>query len=364
MNEFKGRLYYEGASDPVAVSARLLNKTIILTSGDGETTSIPVREIDVEEGGDLGDRVKIHHRKSSTLVVFNGHEFLEHIEENCPNLENLTHSKKVKAKVKNALWLTGKGWGILVASVCGFVLVCYLSLDFFVNIAVDRIPPSVEEAIGSTAVTDKEIGTATKNKTKSQVATLKRIQNIGDKLVKASGNKSYKFKFFIRETDEVNAFAAPGGYLVVNTGLIDLSKSDDELAGVIGHEIGHVLHRDTMRRLLHSSGLGICLAIITGGTVNDKSIRVLIPALQHLENLSFSRNQEAAADKLSVELALKAGYKPDAMAALFKRMEKDSLGIPKEALALISSHPITADRIKAIQEEAIRKRAELGIPAQ
>ena len=349
MKEFKARLYIKDASDPVAAVATVSGGNIVLDYGE-KPLYLPVSEVVIKEGGELGDRVRVSHSSTKTVVLFSGHDFLDELESRHPDLDVVKASRAVKQKVKHAVLIRGSHVGIILGVVASIVLVFYLSFDLWVDMAADKVPVSVEETIGEVGLPKKLL----KDEKKSSL--VKRVNDIGAKLVATAGASPYKFHFYVEESKVVNAYSLPGGNIVVMSKLINEAKSDDELAGVLAHEIGHVVHRDSLRRILHTSGLGMCIAIVTGGTVTNKQLAVLIPTMKELERLNYSRVQEAAADKLAVELSLKAGYRPEALIEFFKRLQKDEEGIPAAALLLVSDHPLTADRIKAIEAEAAQQR--------
>lgn len=363
MEEFEARLYLGSAAEPVAATVSL-NQSLVKIDYDEKTEEYPVNDIQVEEGGHLGDRVRVKFTGADRLLVLSGHQFLDYLESKHPELESVKKSKAVKNKVKHSNIIRGSHVLICLGVLFGIGLAAYFSLDIFVDMAASNVPVEAEELIGSMVVPESRLSQVLKNtKTgnEERFKKLARIKTIGNKLVKAIGETPYTFRFDILENKEVNAFAAPGGYIYVLDGLIKEAKSDDEIAGVLAHEIGHVVHRDCLKRLLHTSGLSICIAIATGGTVSNEQAKVLIPTLQQLESLSYSRGQEANADQIGVELSLKAGYEPEALAGFFQRLEKEQENMPKAAMLFLSDHPMGVDRVKAIKKEAEIQRKKLGI---
>lgn len=146
----------------------------------------------------------------------------------------------------------------------------------------------------------------------------------------------------IANINMVNAVALPGGKVVIFRGLLQEAKNADELAGVLGHEIGHVRNRDVMQSLLRQTGLSILLG---GANTNAAG------ALNTLVSSRFSREAEAAADDYSIKLMQKAAISPDATAGFFERLSGDEKKMGKAAAALgyLSSHPVSASREKAFR---------------
>lgn len=149
------------------------------------------------------------------------------------------------------------------------------------------------------------------------------------------GNRDFKVR--VANIDMVNAVALPGGTIIVFRGLLQEAKSPDELAGVIGHEIGHVRNRDVMQSLLRQAGLSLLLGGV-GGDAGSYT-NTLISA-------SYSRDAEAEADKYSIRLMQKAGVSPEDTAGFFARLaaEEAKLGKVKAALGYLSSHPLSDTR--------------------
>jgi len=144
---------------------------------------------------------------------------------------------------------------------------------------------------------------------------------------------------------EANAIALPGGHIYVFEGLIDRSRSPDELAGVIAHEIGHVAHRDGTRSLLQSAGLsflfGMLLGDFTGGGVVVIAARTVVQS-------AYSREVESAADLYGVSLMARAGADARAFAAILDRIA----GAAEPGVKILLDHPQTKDRIVAINAAA------------
>jgi Zn-dependent protease with chaperone function len=149
-----------------------------------------------------------------------------------------------------------------------------------------------------------------------------------------------------------NAVALPGGRVYLFEGLLKLAESPDEVAGVLAHELGHVAGRDGLRKLLQTSGsaflLGLLFGDVTGGGVIVFGAQVLIDS-------RYSRQAEAAADNFAADLMLKLGRPPAALGAILNRL---GAGIGS-ALAFISSHPVTAERMQLLEA---RDRPATGTP--
>ena len=142
-----------------------------------------------------------------------------------------------------------------------------------------------------------------------------RVNEVGQRIASISGRKEVKYTFRVIDKDDVNAFALPGGYVFIFKGLVDKVSKDDELAAVIAHEIAHVVARHSIKRLQGGVGYNILqiLMAVTGGGRSDAG---RIDAAFGQLMMSYSREDEALADKLAVKYLKEAGYDPWAVVSL------------------------------------------------
>ena len=180
------------------------------------------------------------------------------------------------------------------------------------------------------------------------------VNRIGQILV---GNSDAKVPFTIRviDSEEINAFAFPGGYLYVNSGLIRAAQDEAELAGVMAHEIGHVAARHAARQRTRSQmfNLASIPLIFVGGGIGvamQQAAALAIP----FSMTKFSRSFEAEADYLGVEYVYNAGYDPQAFISFFERLQAREKQKPGFIARAFSSHPQTSDRIQKTQMEIAR----------
>ena len=177
-----------------------------------------------------------------------------------------------------------------------------------------------------------------------------RLENIGQKVASFSDRKDLIYHFRIVDDKELNAFAIPGGYVYVNSGLINLA-TDNELAGVLGHELGHIAARHSIKRLQTVLGYQLILGIalgLSGNTTMGQAIDIVF----NLVNLGYSRKDEFLADKLAVRYSKRAGYQPYAIVTFFEKLKKESEKKgPNFNLVFLSSHPPITERIKAVENE-------------
>lgn len=166
------------------------------------------------------------------------------------------------------------------------------------------------------------------------------IKHIGDKLTKGS---RYTYQWVIQKDKSVNAFALPGGIVVVNAGLIQKADNADEVAAVLAHEMQHVEQRHSLQSMIHSLGWATLLVVVLG----DVNVATAV-VVHQLGNVYFSRDKEDEADRLCVEALRKANITLQGMPNFLKKLE-DLYG-SNDMMVWMSSHPSTSDRILAIEK--------------
>ena len=183
------------------------------------------------------------------------------------------------------------------------------------------------------------------------------INDLGFRLVAACAKPRDHFQFFVVKDNDVNAFAMPGGYIGVNSGLITITRNEGELAGVMAHEIGHITQNHLQRAfedsrknapLLALVLLGAIAAGASGRSAGDAPIAVLAggQGLLAQREINFTRKDEAEADRAGIKTLANAGFDPNAMAAFFQHMEDVlSTGAGGEVPSFLQDHPVTSQRI-------------------
>jgi beta-barrel assembly-enhancing protease len=182
------------------------------------------------------------------------------------------------------------------------------------------------------------------------------VNRVGQNLVRNSDAR-VPFTIKVIDSDEVNAFALPGGFFYVNSGLILRAQEESELAGVMAHEISHVTARHGTRNAtkgeimqLASIPAMIFIPYSMAGYAMYEGLNLAIP----LTFLKFSRDAEREADFLGLQYMYKAGYDPNSFVTFFERIQADEKRRPGTIPKVFSTHPPTPDRIEAAQKEIAR----------
>jgi predicted Zn-dependent protease len=183
------------------------------------------------------------------------------------------------------------------------------------------------------------------------------VNRLGQNLVNNSDAK-VPFTVKVIDSDEINAFALPGGFMFVNTGLILKAANEAELAGVLAHEIAHVAARHGTKQATRGQLANIAsIPLIFMGGWAGYAIRQAAGLAIPVGFLKFSRGMEQQADHLGLEYMYKAGYDPVAFLDFFERIESLEKKRPGRLASVFASHPPTGNRIKKAQEE-IQKELE------
>lgn len=171
------------------------------------------------------------------------------------------------------------------------------------------------------------------------------VNRVGQNVVLHSDAK-IPFTIKVIDSDEVNAFALPGGFFYVNRGLILAAESESELAGVMAHEIAHVAARHAMENQGKGAALqyGMLAGIIFGGPIASTVLQNGGGILGALSMLKFSRGAEEEADKLGVQYLYAAGYDPQGMSTMFEKLASQNKKKPGTLAKLFASHPQSLDR--------------------
>jgi len=192
------------------------------------------------------------------------------------------------------------------------------------------------------------------------------LRSLGYRLVAHSERQADDFTFFVVRSNDINAFAAPGGYIGVNVGLIHEFESESELAAVLGHEIAHISQRHLVRawESMQKASLPIALAMIGAiiaaqGASGDGTEAALIGGMGLLQqqSINFTRNNEYEADRIGIHTLHRSGFDADAMASTFARIGRAMRANGEETPEFLRTHPVTLSRVTEAKNraEAIRK---------
>ncbi len=233
--------------------------------------------------------------------------------------------------------------------------------------------PAQAQLFGPSAKNDLQLGAEIAEEIEQQIglypwapAAADYLRAVGGRLAAEVNDSRWKFRFQILDEEEPNAFAIPGGGIYASRGLLALINTEDELAGVLAHEIAHVTERHSAKQ--QRKGFLPGLLSVPGNLVG-----VVSPGLGALINVPaeaaggawisrYSRGQEKDADRIGIQTAAKAGYDGEALAVVLDRMEKvvNSESGKKSKSSIFDSHPMTETRLKDIRTRAVSLKRGAG----
>lgn len=236
------------------------------------------------------------------------------------------------------LWLTG---GLVLV-----VGILFIALGLITDLVVARIPVNMEKWLGEQAIQQFSA--------KPNAPLQRRLDSWLSTIPESSGLPRYQFKILLSDTPEVNAIAIPGGHIIVFSGLIQKVESENELAMIVYHELGHFAHRDHLRGLGRGLSLTVASMILFGSdsAANDVIAKTLISF-----QANYSQAQESAADQFGIEMLNRYYHHITGATDFFTRLaEKDSYNIPY----LLASHPHPDDRIAKLNYLIEEKGYKIG----
>lgn len=323
-------LYYDGAQakpNPVYVTYSYANVRVFDYQNKILAEQVLKNGYITETAGQL--YVYLNPGKTSFIVLPPGHPLASTLKEAFDKNDKSWFASLMQQKLLSlVLILAGLG-------------TCLYALSIFVlpGIVLSLITPEQEARLG------KQFFEGYMQGERIDSSATKHLQQFADNMKLTN---KYDLHTYVVMDPEVNAFALPGGYVIVNTGILKKMKSYEELAALLGHEVTHINERHSLRSMLGSISTGIFLSFITGDASGLTSI--LVNNAEQLRQLSFSRKLEQQADDSSIELLIKNNVNPRGMIDLMKRLqEEEKIKVPK----LLSSHPLTQDRINNAKAKTV-----------
>jgi predicted Zn-dependent protease len=226
----------------------------------------------------------------------------------------------------------------------------------FVISCVTTGPGGKTDFIFISSSEEAEIGKQVADEVESTEKILKNIavqsyvDGVGQKIVRICDRRDIKYAFKVIEKNEINAFACPGGYIYVYTGLLETLDNEAQLAAVLSHEVSHLVARHSIKKLQNIYGYSILAQVALG----DKAEGVagdIVNVAATLILQGYSRDNEFEADRYGILYTKNAGYNPEGAVQVFEKLKKMEGSPPPAVLGLLSSHPPAGDRIEKAKSE-------------
>ena len=253
-----------------------------------------------------------------------------------------------------------------VSSVPRILVVLWLLILFPLSARADRLDTAFEKAIGPLFAREFEapFGVDT------DPLLTRYVSHIGETVAAPSPRKDIKTRFVLVGSDVANAYTLPGGYVMVTRGLLDSVDSDDELACILAHEVGHVAKRHATQQIGFNLGFGLLRALLPQKTLGGQGA-TLLAVYSVLRTLYKSRDQEAQADAEGIRFAYAAGYDPAGLVQFFDRLGGYQNRIeeyfathpsPEKRVAAAHKSPLVAHTGVAEREQVVAGYTERGLP--
>ncbi len=238
---------------------------------------------------------------------------------------------------------------LLAIAICVGIWLGFSQIPFFKNKFEPSISIANEEKLG-----DKLFEFYVQNEDIIALPILdSALSAVTERLLTANGKTDYEYKFIVVKDDQINAFALPGGRIVVYSGLIALTDSPEELASVLAHEMGHTEGKHVTKKLVKELGMTLVLSVLTG---TDATI--LSELLRTITSTAFDRKQEKEADNFGLQLLEKAQINPSNFAVVFRKMDQKNSW--DKSMEIISTHPHNSSRI----QNALEYKTQIGFEAK
>jgi len=318
------------------VSVRVEPDGLQITLADGSEQVVPYSVIDVQQGGfDQDSLLFVWPDGSLSLTDPSACQtFLKHVpSELAPQVSRLRQAQAHAQRRTRIGWMVV---GLIVLLPVFLALGLWLQSDRLTEWAIGYVSIETERKLGDLIYEQLSAGQTPAPEFQ------KPIQEIGERVARGT---PYSFQWHVVSDPQVNAFAVPGGHVVVFTGLIQAADSAEEIAGVLAHEVQHVVQRHSLRAMAHDLGWRATLSLLFGswggGAVEGMA--------RQMAGLQFGRSQERAADIGGLAALKQAEIDPRGMVTFFEKLAKKEGGI-----ALLSTHPASDDRAAALKAEIER----------
>ncbi len=339
-SRWKGH-YLDGrtaARHPVLVI--LTREGLTLKKEDDASLWWPFHQVRLTQGSNPGEHARFERAgEFPEALVVTDSGFLEALHQVAPQVRGRFHRPSRRGTRAVIVLLAALG-----AVALGGALYSW-GIPALADFAATRVPVSWEEALG-TQVIDAVVP---RKKRCTDAAGQRALDRIAATLLAAAPRSPYTFRVTVADESEVNALAAPGGYIVIFRGLLEETKTPDELAGVMAHEIQHVLHRHATRGIFRELSMTVLLRVVTGGDISSLEVARMLGGLR------YRRADEETADRDGMRMVQAARIDPQGMAAAYAGLQQQAEKMGEPPIYL-SSHPRTAERLAHLKRMAAAAR--------
>ena len=341
--EFEGGVFHSELPNKRASATFEIDydrETITATANGGREFTLDLDEVRLELAGATGKMLFIRSTTDETIFFSEDANLLKALGETSVRRE--VEELLAKRSRSNQMgWLL---WGGLFAGVVVVALGLFASIQSISGRLVSFIPIEADVKLGEFVgeSMDKEGPEVTED------VIVQPVQQMVDKLT-ANIEEEWNFDVHVIDADIQNAYALPGGYIVVYTGLIEDTERPEQLAGVLAHEISHVTQRHGMSRILEAAGVAIMIDLVLGNVEGIIAFGAEIFSASAVN--AYSRDSETDADVEGLKLMVDAGIDPSGMVEFFQIMEQEEDELTEMIPLWMRSHPEHEERIVVLQAQ-------------
>ncbi len=336
-DRYEGGAFSDQFDKGKSSGALTVRADLVRFEADGGAVEMPYGGMSVKLGGTASRLVFFTHAERPGWTVY------------CPDRSILKHRflaahpdlEESLAKISGHERRGRLGWAVATLLIVGLFFGLSWLKDLLVPVVARQIPPSWEQKLGDAAFAAV--------KAEAKIIHDKQLQEMLEKMVQplfgAIADKRYPFKLHIVDDETLNAFALPGGNVVLHSGLLLEAGGPGEVLGVLAHEIAHVTQQHSMRQMIQQIGLWVILSSLIGDM--SSVMGALAAKSSELVGAKFSRDHERDADDVGWKYLLAGRIDPRGMSDFFVRMRSKRIGsqIAEGALNFLSTHPTTQERL-------------------
>jgi beta-barrel assembly-enhancing protease len=324
---------------------RLMREALEVSPAGGATRLWPYREVRQTQGFYTGEEVRIERggELPETLLIPDT-AFLESLHEVAPGLQLRFHDpRRRSARLR---WTIAAAAGVLAVTAAFYAW----GIPALAAFLAPRVPVAWEESVGQSALVylapperrcgDARLGAA--------------MDEIVRRLTAPAPPSPYTLRVYVVNRTVVNAHALPGGSIVIFKGLLERTRTPEEVAGVMAHELQHVLRRHTTRAVIQDASTGLLLMALTGDVTGPLAYG--LQTARTLGELRYSRRAEDEADTEGMKMLLAARVDPAGMIAFFDTIRQEE-GSQPSGLTYLSTHPLAAERIAHLRALAAASKS-------
>ena len=338
-DQWEGRYFDGKTSAAQRAVVRPLQSGLSIELGNGTQLLWPYREIKQAQGHFEGEPVRLERGQGlSEALILQDLDFLNTLRAQSRSQARRFHDPGFR---RTRFWLVVQaGLACLVVAFAFY----HWGIPYLAAKTAQRVPLSWEEGLGESQATllappdhqvhDPELDRA--------------IQRIVSRISTGMAPTPYKFHVIVSDLPIFNAMALPGGSIVVFTQLLKSTRSPEELAGVLAHEMQHVVRRHITKRVIEDSSTGLLITVLSGDATGSAAYG--LESAKTLALMAYSRSDEEEADREGMKAILASGIDPQGMLHFFETLKKKMGGKEFKALKYLGTHPLTDERIQKLKE--------------